>query len=84
MVVNYVCIISASIVWYNVEYVKGRLCTKHQLNVLSSYMGTQHIVRSAYELQKRRALKICICKYYSDAVMSTAAATCAIELRRGI
>jgi len=47
-------------------------------------MGTQHIVRSAYELQKRRALKICICKYYSDAVMSTAAATCAIELRRGI
>jgi len=37
MAVDYVCTISASIVWHNVEYVKGRLCTKNQLNVLSGF-----------------------------------------------
>ena len=41
-------------------------------------MGTQHIVRSAYALEKRRAVKIC--KEYGDAMTSAAAAVCAIEL----
>ena len=42
-------------------------------------MGTQHIVRSAYALEKRRAVKK-NCKEYGDAMMSAAAAVCAIEL----
>jgi len=45
-------------------------------------MGTQHIVSSAYALQTRRVVNIC--KQYSDVMMSTAAAVCAIELRHGI
>jgi len=36
MAVDYVCAIS-DIVWHNVEYVKGRLYTKHQLNVSSGF-----------------------------------------------
>jgi len=41
-------------------------------------VGTQHIVRSAYALEKRRAVKIC--KEYGDAMKSAAAAVCAIEV----
>jgi len=77
MAVDYVCIITASILWHNVEYVKGRLCTKSQLNVLSGF-HRQTWERSAYALQKRRAVKIC--KEYGDSLMSAAAAVCAIEL----
>jgi len=37
MAVEYVCAISASIVGHNGEYVKDRLCTKNQLNVISGF-----------------------------------------------
>jgi len=37
MAVEYVCAINASIVRHNGEYVKDRLCTKNQLNVMSGF-----------------------------------------------
>ena len=39
MAVEYVCAINASIVRHNGEYVKDRLCTKNQLNVMSGFHG---------------------------------------------